>query len=76
MITRRTDDINATVVRSKFEILGLNLCNLSHFPYFLKYQDRLRYLDLGGNNIHGLIPKGFGIQALKQWLIWLLTIIS
>ncbi|PON80720.1 LRR domain containing protein [Parasponia andersonii] len=48
---------NATVVRNKFEILGLNSCNLKHFPDFLSYKNGIRYLDLGGNNIHGLIPK-------------------
>uniref|UniRef100_A0A803QRA3 Leucine-rich repeat-containing N-terminal plant-type domain-containing protein n=1 Tax=Cannabis sativa TaxID=3483 RepID=A0A803QRA3_CANSA len=52
--TRETEDMNMT---NKFEILGLNMCNLNHFPNFLRYQDRLRYLDLGGNNIHGSIPK-------------------
>ncbi|PON88487.1 LRR domain containing protein [Trema orientale] len=48
---------NATVVRNKFEILGLNSCNLKHFPDFLRYQNGVRCMDLGGNNIHGLIPK-------------------
>ncbi|XP_062103540.1 receptor-like protein 7 [Humulus lupulus] len=57
--TTETEGTNATddVFRNKFEILGLNMCNLSHFPNFLRYQDKLRYLDLGGNNIHGSIPK-------------------
>ena len=32
-------------------------CNLSHFPDFLKNQDRLQGLDLSYNNIHGQVPN-------------------
>ncbi|XP_038708562.1 receptor-like protein 6 [Tripterygium wilfordii] len=48
---------NAT--RSKWRILGLASCNLRDFPTFLRYQDKLEYLDLTGNKIHGQIPSWF-----------------
>lgn len=47
--------MNATV--SQFRILGLGSCNLSEFPYFLRYQERLEWLDLHGNKLHGQVPK-------------------
>ncbi|XP_022767790.1 receptor-like protein 12 [Durio zibethinus] len=37
--------------------LKLASCNLMKFPDFLKDQNRLVYLDLSNNNIHGEIPK-------------------
>uniref|UniRef100_A0A7N0RAH9 Receptor-like protein 12 n=1 Tax=Kalanchoe fedtschenkoi TaxID=63787 RepID=A0A7N0RAH9_KALFE len=37
--------------------LKLASCKLKKFPDFLKYQSRLNYLDLSGNEIHGEIPK-------------------
>ncbi|KAA8524845.1 hypothetical protein F0562_011268 [Nyssa sinensis] len=47
--------INATL--PKFKLLALSSCNLSEFPEFLRYQDKLEALQLDGNNIHGHIPK-------------------
>lgn len=53
--TKRANGTNSTV--QKFEILGLTSCNLWEFPDFLRYQDKLRFLDLSGkNNINGLMP--------------------
>ncbi|PON77100.1 LRR domain containing protein [Trema orientale] len=51
----KTSNINTTV--SKFELLGLISCNLSSFPDFLRYQDKLEILFLGRNHIHGKIPN-------------------
>ncbi|XP_048328454.2 receptor-like protein 33 [Ziziphus jujuba] len=51
----QTSNMNATVPR--FRSLDLASCNLTEFPYFLRYQDRLEWLVLHGNKIHGQIPK-------------------
>jgi Leucine-rich repeat (LRR) protein len=48
---------NTNTSVNKFEVSGLASCNLGHFPDFLRNQDRLQYLDLSYNNIHGQIPK-------------------
>ncbi|KAA3459229.1 receptor-like protein 12 isoform X1 [Gossypium australe] len=61
-----TTVINVTV--PKFTLLTLASCNLSKFPNFLSSQDKLEYLDLGGNKIHGFIPKwiwGLSAQTLQ-----------
>lgn len=49
--TKRANVTNSTI--QKFEILGLTPCNLWEFPDSLRYQDKLRLLDLSGNNING-----------------------
>ena len=41
----------------KLKTLGLNACNLTKFPDFLRYQDELEWLSLFDNKIHGPIPK-------------------
>ncbi|KAM4114817.1 hypothetical protein ACJW30_04G098000 [Castanea mollissima] len=41
----------------KFQILGLESCDLHEFPDFLKGQDELASLELSNNKIRGLIPK-------------------
>ena len=41
----------------KFNLLGLNDCNLTEFPDFLRNQHELESLALAGNNIHGTIPR-------------------
>ncbi|TYI74741.1 hypothetical protein E1A91_D07G224900v1, partial [Gossypium mustelinum] len=61
-----TTVINVTV--PKFTLLTLRSCNLSKFPNFLSSQDKLEYLDLGDNKIHGFIPKwiwGLSAQTLQ-----------
>ncbi|XP_074365500.1 receptor-like protein 6 [Apium graveolens] len=40
----------------KLEVIFLNSCNLTEFPYFLQFQSNLRMLGLNGNNIDGHIP--------------------
>ncbi|XP_061999242.1 receptor-like protein 7 [Rosa rugosa] len=37
--------------------LGLRSCSIREFPDFLRYQQKLQWLDLGGNNLHGQVPK-------------------
>ncbi|XP_034710504.1 receptor like protein 27-like [Vitis riparia] len=45
------------VTLPKFKLLGLDSCNLTEFPDFLRNQDELVVLSLANNKIHGLIPK-------------------
>ncbi|XP_038707313.1 receptor-like protein 7 [Tripterygium wilfordii] len=47
--------VNATL--RKWHMLGLRLCNLREFPDFLRYQDKLEYLNLSGNKIRDEIPS-------------------
>ncbi|XP_038680906.1 receptor-like protein 7 [Tripterygium wilfordii] len=48
---------NANATLRKWLVLGLGSCNLREFPDFLRYQDKLEYLNLNGNKIHGQIPS-------------------
>ncbi|XP_038680909.1 receptor-like protein 7 [Tripterygium wilfordii] len=48
---------NANATLRKWHELGLSSCNLREFPDFLRYQDKLEYLNLMGNKIHGQIPS-------------------
>ncbi|XP_065622689.1 receptor-like protein 6 [Quercus suber] len=41
----------------KLQFLILEECNLTEFPFFLRYQHELEYLDLRQNKIQGQIPK-------------------
>ncbi|RVW64431.1 Receptor-like protein 12 [Vitis vinifera] len=45
------------VTLPKFKLLGLDSCNLTEFPDFLRNQDELVVLSLANNKIHGLILK-------------------
>ncbi|KAJ8451215.1 hypothetical protein Cgig2_013987 [Carnegiea gigantea] len=47
---------NANATNPKFEILMLNSCNLTEFPQFLRYQDKLEELFLNDNKITGQVP--------------------
>ncbi|KAG2722070.1 hypothetical protein I3760_02G112600 [Carya illinoinensis] len=49
----------------KFRILLLADCDLGKFPEFLRNQDQLELLDLGGNKIHGQVPKWVGNVSIK-----------
>ncbi|XP_060672725.1 receptor-like protein 7 [Ziziphus jujuba] len=51
----QTSKMNATVPR--FQSLDLSSSNLTKFPDFLRYQDRLERLVLYGNKIHGQVPR-------------------
>ncbi|XP_075650084.1 uncharacterized protein LOC142620629 [Castanea sativa] len=57
--------ISSNATLQKFITLGLASCNLTEFPDFLKNQDRLQYLDLAFNNIHGQIPQWFWKTSTK-----------
>lgn len=48
---------NTNATSPKFKFLGLDSCHLTEFPNFLRHQDELKGLDLGGNKIYGHIPK-------------------
>jgi Leucine-rich repeat (LRR) protein len=50
-----TDNVNPDL-----HVLRLAYCELNVFPQFLRAMKNLRYLDLAGNNIHGLIPDWAG----------------
>ncbi|EXB37635.1 Receptor-like protein 12 [Morus notabilis] len=56
-------NINATT--SKFTGLGLRSCNLSEFPNFLRHQNKLEWLNLSRNKIHGHIPKWMWNTSLE-----------
>ncbi|KAF3443265.1 hypothetical protein FNV43_RR12947 [Rhamnella rubrinervis] len=57
MLSVQTKTSNKNGTFPRFTFLGLGSCNLTYFPDFLKYQDRLLSLDLQLNQIHGQIPK-------------------
>jgi Leucine-rich repeat (LRR) protein len=48
---------NSNDTLPQFHTLGLGSCNLQKFPDFLRSQNKLSWLDLGGNNLEGLVPK-------------------
>ncbi|KAL5574899.1 hypothetical protein UlMin_016598 [Ulmus minor] len=54
-VVAKTSYTNVTGL--KFQVLGLAFCNLSHFPDFLRYQDKLEILDLSKNSIVGKMPS-------------------
>ncbi|PON80737.1 LRR domain containing protein [Parasponia andersonii] len=61
---------NGTI--AQFKLLGLDSCNLINFPDFLRRQERLDWLYLGQNQIHGLIPKWMlntSTETLTQFVI-------
>ncbi|XP_022722201.1 probably inactive leucine-rich repeat receptor-like protein kinase At2g25790 [Durio zibethinus] len=41
----------------QLEELDLNSCNLTEFPDFIKTQDKLAFLGLSNNQIHGFVPN-------------------
>ncbi|KAF5468455.1 hypothetical protein F2P56_012605 [Juglans regia] len=49
----------------KFSILCLYDCDLHEFPEFLRNQDQLEVLELGGNKIHGQVPKWMGNVSIE-----------
>ncbi|XP_039070972.1 receptor-like protein 7 [Hibiscus syriacus] len=49
----------------KLEILFLRSCNLTEFPEFIKTQDKLTFLDLSNNHIHGVVPNWLWKSSLQ-----------
>ncbi|XP_059449495.1 receptor-like protein 9DC3 [Corylus avellana] len=48
---------NSNDTLPQFHTLGLGSCNLQKFPDFLRSQNKLSWLDLGDNNLEGLVPR-------------------
>ncbi|KAF5464975.1 hypothetical protein F2P56_015010 [Juglans regia] len=56
----------------KFTKLFVADCDLGEFPEFLRNQDQLELLDLGGNKIHGQVPKWMGnVSTETLWGLYL-----
>ncbi|KAJ8441808.1 hypothetical protein Cgig2_021498 [Carnegiea gigantea] len=53
------EDIATNKSYPKLNFLSLVSCNLAKFPQFLRSEDELELLNLGHNQIHGLIPQWF-----------------
>ncbi|XP_022723081.1 receptor-like protein 12 [Durio zibethinus] len=51
----------------QLEELCLSSCNFTEFPEFIKTQDKLAFLDLSNNQIHGFVPN----WLWKTTLSWL-----
>ncbi|XVE84700.1 hypothetical protein DITRI_Ditri17bG0034400 [Diplodiscus trichospermus] len=49
--------LSGTFIFPQLEELTLKSCNLTEFPEFIKTQDKLAFLDLSNNQIHGLVPN-------------------
>ncbi|KAK9993263.1 hypothetical protein SO802_022966 [Lithocarpus litseifolius] len=60
--------INSNASFPNLAILRLASCNLSEFPQYLLNLDKLIYLDLSFNNIHGLVPQWF-LETSKETLL-------
>ncbi|KAG4126132.1 hypothetical protein ERO13_D10G138720v2 [Gossypium hirsutum] len=50
----------------QLETLQLSSCNLTEFPEFIKSQNKLTYLDLSNNRIHGLVPNWLWKSTLEM----------
>ncbi|KAM3683453.1 hypothetical protein ACJW31_12G148600 [Castanea mollissima] len=60
--------INSSASFRNLMTLSLASCNLSEFPQYLQNLDRLMYVDLSYNNIHGLVPQWF-LETSKETLL-------
>ncbi|KAK9993261.1 hypothetical protein SO802_022964 [Lithocarpus litseifolius] len=60
--------INSSASFPNLTALMLASCNLSEFPQYLQNLDKLIYLDLSFNNIHGLVPQWF-LETSKETLL-------
>ncbi|MBA0818504.1 hypothetical protein Gohar_021353, partial [Gossypium harknessii] len=49
----------------QLETLQLSSCNLTEFREFIKSQNKLTYLDLSNNRIHGLVPNWLWKSTLE-----------
>ncbi|ONI22456.1 hypothetical protein PRUPE_2G130600 [Prunus persica] len=55
-VTEQFSNIMDVTVQ-QFTVLGLSICNLKEFPYFLRNQTKLERLEIAGNKIHGEVPN-------------------
>ena len=55
VLMKTAGNTNASI--PKFESLSLSSCNLTSFPDFLRYQYKLKLLELSYNDIYGKIPR-------------------
>lgn len=62
--------INSSGSFPNLTALSLASCNLSEFPQYLQNLEKLIYLDLSFNNIHGLVPQWF-LETSKETLLGL-----
>ncbi|KAM3683452.1 hypothetical protein ACJW31_12G148500 [Castanea mollissima] len=62
--------INSSASFPNLTTLSLASCNLSEFPQYLQNLDKLMFLDLSFNNIHGLVPHWF-LETSKETLLTL-----
>ncbi|KAH1096177.1 hypothetical protein J1N35_013098 [Gossypium stocksii] len=60
---------NRSLTFPQLEILSLRSCNLTEFPEFIKTQDKLIYLDLSNNHIHGVVPNWLWKSTLSYLLL-------
>ncbi|GMN56393.1 hypothetical protein TIFTF001_025504 [Ficus carica] len=65
-LSLRFDQRNQNESASKFSGIGLGSCSLSQFPNFLRYQNKLLYLDLSLNKIQGQIPYWMWNTSLES----------
>ncbi|TYG78052.1 hypothetical protein ES288_D02G026300v1 [Gossypium darwinii] len=56
---------NRSLTFPQLESLSLRSCNLTEFPEFIKRQDKLVYLDLSNNHIHGVVPNWLWKSSLS-----------
>ncbi|XVF65290.1 hypothetical protein PTKIN_Ptkin09bG0236300 [Pterospermum kingtungense] len=57
---------NISLTFPQLEELTLSSCNLTEFPKFIKRQDKLTFLDLSNNQIHGFVPNWLWKTALSS----------
>ncbi|TYG78048.1 hypothetical protein ES288_D02G026100v1 [Gossypium darwinii] len=57
---------NRSLTFPQLESLSLRSCNLTEFPEFIKRQDKLVYLDLSNNHIHGFVPNWLWKSSLSS----------
>ncbi|KAL5546865.1 hypothetical protein UlMin_006552 [Ulmus minor] len=61
---------NTNATLSKFKLVVLCSCNLTEFPFFLRYQRKLEWLDLSENKIYGQVPKWMQ-NTSQETLMWM-----
>ncbi|KAH1096181.1 hypothetical protein J1N35_013102 [Gossypium stocksii] len=56
---------NRSLTFPQLESLTLRSCNLTEFPEFIKRQEKLGFLDLSHNHIHGFVPNWLWKSSLS-----------